>query len=164
MSAVDIVLILCFLPALVQGITKGFVAQVAAIVSIILGVWLTFRFSGLVSAWLSPYLQVSPQVLRVIAFILILVAVILVLNLIATLVRGLLKLVMLSWADKLLGMAFAFLKAALLTGLVIILFNTVNSRFALVDEGFLSDSVLYGPLKNFAYSVFPYFKDLLMMK
>ena len=161
MSAVDIVLILCFLPALVQGITKGFVAQVAAIVSIILGVWLSFRFSGLVSAWLSPYLQVSPQVLRVIAFILILVAVILVLNLIATLVRGLLKLVMLSWADKLLGVAFAFLKAALLTGLVIILFNT---RFALVDEGFLSDSVLYGPLKNFAYSVFPYFKDLLMMK
>lgn len=164
MSTVDIILILCFLPAMLEGITKGVVAQVTAIFSIILGVWLSFRFSAAVSAWLCRYMEVSPQLMQILSFILIMMVVSLALYAVSKLIQGILKLVMLSWLDKLLGVIFSFLKACLIVGLLIMLFNTLNSGLGLVDESVLDNSILYGPLKNFAYTVFPYFKDLLFMQ
>lgn len=147
-----------------EGITKGVVAQVAAIFSLILGVWISFRYSVTVSAWLGQYMEVSPQLMQIIAFIMIMIVVSLALYAVSALIQSMLKLVMLSWLDKLLGVVFSFLKACLLVGLLIMLFNTLNSGLGLVDESVLNNSFLYGPLKNFAYSVFPYFKDLLFMQ
>lgn len=161
MSPVDIVLILCFLPSIKTGLTRGFVSQAAAIISLILGVWLSFRFSTAVSAWLGTYIEVSPQVLQVIAFVLIIILVILLLQLIAKIVSGILDLVLLGWADRLLGFVFALLKGALVIGVVIMLFNTINNLYTFVPEEVLGASVLYPPLKMFAYTVFPYFKELL---
>ena len=71
---------------------------------------------------------------------------------------------MLGWLNKLLGIAFAFLKTALIVGLVIMLFNSLNDNFHLIQEETLAESVLYGPLKNLAYTVFPYLKEMLFWK
>ena len=68
---------------------------------------------------------------------------------------------MLGWLDKLLGAVFAVLKASLVLGILIILFNTLNSAFNIVPESATDGSVLYGTLKRISYTVFPYFKELL---
>lgn len=161
MQTVDIILLLCFVPAIVQGIRKGFIHQAAGLLSVILGIWMSFRFSGPVCTWLQPYLSVSEQVLHVIAFVLILVLVVIVLSLIAKLLESLVKTVMMGWLDKLLGLVFSLLKAGLVIGLLLMLFNTLNLRLHLVSEEVLEQSVLYGPLKEAAYTVFPFLKDLL---
>ena len=57
---------------------------------------------------------------------------------------------------------FAFLKCAIILGLVILAFNALNTTFGLVPEKTLADSAFYYPLKNMAYSVFPYLKGLIM--
>ncbi len=49
MNILDIIILTCFVAAIVQGLRKGFVAQVIAIISIIVGVWLSFRFSTMAS-------------------------------------------------------------------------------------------------------------------
>lgn len=161
MNALDLILIICFLPFFVHGIMKGFIAQVTAIVSIILGVWLSFKFSDKVCQWLLPYLDVSDKVLHVISFILIMVAVVAGLYLVCRFAQGLFKIVMLGWLDKLLGVVFSLVKGMLLVGVLIILFNTLNTSFHFISEEKLSESVLYTPLKDIAYAVFPYFKELL---
>lgn len=53
------------------------------------------------------------------------------------------------------------LKATLIIGILIILFNTLNTSFRIVDEAVMEKSVLYSPIKRIAYEVFPYFKELL---
>ena len=114
MNIVDIILLICFIPAVVQGFRKGFISQVIAIISIIAGVWLSFRFTSDASVWLAQYIQVSEQMLKVISFAIIFTAVIVVLALLGRLLEGAVKLVMLEWINRLLGVAFSLLKAGLL--------------------------------------------------
>ena len=141
MNIIDIILLVCFVPALIQGITKGFIPQAVALLSIILGAWL-----------------------RAAAFAVILVAVSLVLNLLGKGLEKVLKVAMLGWADKLLGAVLSFLKAFLVVGLLVIVFDALNSKFSLVPQQTIDESVLYGPLKDAVDLVFPYLKEIVMHK
>ena len=161
MNTVDIILLICFIPALVQGFRKGFISQIIAIISIILGVWLSFRFASEVSVWLAQYITGSEQILKITAFALILTAVIIGLALLGKLLESTFELVMLGWLNKLLGAAFSLVKAGLLIGLAIMVFCSLNNTFSLVSEEVLKESVLFPPLKDLAYTVFPYLKELL---
>ena len=161
MNIVDIILLICFIPALIQGFRKGFISQVIAIISIILGVWLSFRFSSSVSVWLAQYIQWSEQIMKLISFALILIAVIAGLTVLGRLIEGTFKLVMLGWLNRLLGVAFSLLKAGLVVGLAIMAFCSLNNTFGLVSEDTLNQSVLFPPLKDLAYTVFPYLKELI---
>lgn len=161
MNTVDIILLICFIPALIQGFRKGFISQIIAIISIILGAWLSFRFASEVSVWLAQYITGSEQILKIIAFALILTAVIIGLTLLGKLLESTFELVMLGWLNKLLGAAFSLVKAGLLIGLAIMVFCSLNNTFSLVSEEVLKESVLFPPLKDLAYTVFPYLKELL---
>lgn len=161
MNIVDIILLICFVPALVQGLRKGFISQVIAIISIIAGVWVSARFTASASTWLAQYIEGSEQVLKVISFALIFIAVIAVLAILGRLLEGTVKLIMLGWLNRLLGMVLSLVKAGLIVGLVIMAFCSLNNTFSLVSEEVLNESVLFPPIKNMAYTVFPYLKELL---
>ena len=162
MSTPDIIILLCFLPALIRGVMKGFIEQAVALVSLVLGAWLAFKFSTVVGEWLQPFFKVSETVMHVISFAVIMIAVVLVLFVIGKLLTGISKIVMLGWLDRLLGLVFALLIAGLLVGIGIILFDTLNAKFELVDNAVLDEAVLYSPLRDIAYTVFPYLKELLL--
>ena len=162
MSTPDIIILLCFLPAVISGLMKGFIQQVVALVSLLLGAWLAFKFSNVVGEWLQPYFNVSETVMHVISFAVIMVAVVLVLFVLGKILTGVTKLVMLGWLDRLLGLVFALLLAGLLIGIGIVLFDTVKVKFDLVYEAVLEESVLYAPIRDIAYTVFPYLKELLL--
>lgn len=161
MSILDIILLICFIPAVVQGFRKGFISQVIAIVSIIAGTWLSFRFASAVSVWIAGYIQTSEQVLKVVSFALIFFAVIALLALVGKFIEGTFKLIMLGWLNRLLGVLFSLLKTGLIVGLVIMAFCSLNSTFGFVSEETLNGSVLFPPLRDLAYTVFPYLKELL---
>lgn len=161
MCTLDIILSICLAASVIQGLVKGFTDQIIALVSIILGTWAAFKFSDLVCRWAGPYLHMSGQVLHVTVFILMIIAVIVVMHLLGKVIKASIKFVMLGWLDRLLGAVFALLKATLIIGILIILFNTLNTSFHIVDEAVMDKSVLYSPIKRIAYGVFPYFKELL---
>ena len=161
MNTLDIILLICFIPAIFQGLKKGFISQVVSIVSIFAGLWAAGEFSAPVSTWLGQYITVPEQTMKIIAFAVVLIAAFVVLGLVGRLIEGLFKLVMLGWLNKLLGVAFALLKNALIIGLLIIVFNSLNESFNLVQEPALNESVLYPHFKKIAFDVFPYIKDLL---
>lgn len=161
MSTPDIIILICFIPAIIRGLQKGFIEQVVALVSIVLGAWLAFNFSSRISEWLQPYLELSGTVLNVISFAIIVLVVVLILFILGRMLTKIVKLVLLGWLDKLLGLVFSLLKAALLIGLVIILFDTLNLKFEFVSQDILDEAVLYNPIKDLGYTIFPYLKSLL---
>lgn len=163
MNILDIILLVCFVPAIFQGIRKGFIAQAVSIISIVLGIWASARFANIVSSWIAQYITASEQVLKVVAFALILVLVFLALAALGKMLEGMFKLVMLGWLNKLLGVIFALLKTGLIVGLVIVAFSSLNDNFRFVQESVLNESVLYPPLKKLAFEVFPYLKDMLTL-
>ena len=161
MNVLDIILLICFIPAVIQGIRNGFIAQVISIAALILGVWASARFTPEVSTWLAQYITVSDQVMKVISFTAILLMSFLVLALIGKFLEATFKLVMLRWMNSLLGAVFSLIKAGLVIGLVIMAFCSLNNTFNFVSEEVLNESVLFPPLKKMAYTVFPYLKELL---
>lgn len=162
MSTIDIIILICFVPGIVRGIQKGFISQVVSLLSVILGVWLAFHFSEIVCEWLKNYMpNMSATILNVVAFVLILALVALLLHLVGKLLQGVFKKVDLGWLNWMLGLVFSLLRAALVIGMVIILFDTLNLKFEFVNAEKLDASVLYAPLRDAAYKVFPYLKALL---
>lgn len=164
MNIIDIIIICCCVPAVIHGLSKGFVSQAFSLVALILGVWLSFKFSNAVGEWLVTYIDLPSTVIHVIAFALIMLVVMLITHLAGKAVEGVLKVVMLGWLNKLLGIVFALLKAVLIIGLVIILFEAINNTFPIVPSKTMEESIFYGPVKDLANLIFPYLKELIFKK
>ena len=165
MYILDIIILVCFVPAAIRGISKGFIAQAAALLAIVAGVCVSFHFSDLICTWVKekvPQLaELSPTILQIASFVLILALVIVLFTLVGRAISGALKLAMLGWLDKTLGLLLALATAFLILGTLAVCFDSINHYFELVSEETLSQSVLYGPLKDTAYKVFPFLKALL---
>ena len=69
------------------------------------------------------------------------------------------ELAMLGWLDKTLGLVFALAVNALVIGVFIVLFDTINAKFALVKPEVLDASIVYSSLRDLSYLVFPYLKS-----
>ena len=164
MNFLAMTILLCCFPAIFRGLSKGFIAQMAALVALVLGAWMSFHFSSTVVEWIRPAMDVSPVILQVIAFTLILMAVFLALTLAGKALEGLVKVVMLGWLNKLLGVAFSLLKVILAIGLVILLIDTVTHALEIDCSKTTAESLLYNPVKSFADVFFPYIKELIFNK
>ena len=161
MNILDIILLICFVPAIIQGLRKGFISQAISLISIVLGVWASSRFSAIISEWIAQYMSASDQVLKIISFTLILIAVFIILGLIGKLLEGIFKLVTLGWVNRVLGLVFALAKAFIIVGILIMVFNSLNDTFELVKPSVMKDSVLYPYINQATNEIFPYIKDLL---
>ena len=164
MSIIDIIIIICCVPAVIHGLSKGFVSQAFSLVALILGAWLSFKFSVPLGDYLQSYTEVSPTILHVSAFAIILLIVMIITHLVGKGVEKVLKVVMLGWLNKLLGVVFALIKVFLIIGLVIILFDAINSNIPFVSPEKLDESIFYNPVKELADIVFPYLKGLIFKK
>lgn len=161
MGVLDIILLVCLVPSVVLGLMKGLIQQVAGICSVVIGAWLACRYSSEVSLWLAPYLNASPKVLNIICFISVLALSMLLLSMIGRLLTRIISAATLGLLNRVLGALLGFFKAALVLGIVISMFETVNSMTGLIDASATEDSVIYGAIKGFAGKVFPYLKTLI---
>ena len=88
----------------------------------------------------------------------------LLMGLIGKLIEKAVKIVMLGWLNKLLGVVFALFKAVLVIGLVIILLDAIYNLIPFFSSDTLKESILYRPIKDIANIVFPYLKELIFNK
>ena len=161
MAILDIILLLCFIPAIVTGISKGFVTQVINFVAILAAAWAAFKFSSVLGTWLAQYITLDATVLKVISFVLIAIVVALLLHLVAAIITKTLKTLQLGFINRLLGLVFGVLKVALILGLLILLFESLNSTLHLVKPEVTENAVVYNALKNAANAIFPILKSFV---
>ena len=162
MNALDLIILLCCIAAAVNGAFKGLVQQLASLVGIVIGVWLSFRLATPAGAWLAGVTDLKDgTVARVIAFAVIFLLVTVGVLLLGKLLGKLLRIATLGWVDRILGAFFALCTAALVLGGAIVAFDSLNNAFSLVSKEILNASMLYGPLKDFTYFAFPFLKEFL---
>lgn len=161
MLAIDLLLLACFIPAIIKGVSKGLVKQIVSLLSIFVGAWCAFRFSSIFTEWLGNYIQADAQIMNIVSFSVIVIAVILVLSLLGNLITKVVNLTILGSLNKVLGFLFAILETAMILGLLILVFEAVNDKFDIVGEEVLKGSKVYVLLRDFASFVFPYLKKLV---
>ena len=82
-------------------------------------------------------------------------------GLLGSLLTRLLKIVFLGWINGLLGLVIGVFKVALVLGLLIMLFESVNATAHIVDLSSLDNATIYHALKDLAGDIFPYIKSFV---
>jgi len=157
----DIVILLCFVPAIFGGLIKGFVRQAAGLAALLLGIWAGYHFSELVSAKLCTWIDTSPQWLSIISFAAIFIVVLLLVTLVGRLSEKAIQLVLLGWLDKLLGLVFAIVKTAFILSIIIYILVSLDSLIPFLPHETLEHSRIYSFIASIAPKFFPYIKNII---
>ena len=160
MTIVDIILLVCFVPGIIRGISKGFMVQACNLVGFVASVWCAWRFAVMLGAYLAPHFNLSPALTNTIAFAIILLIIAILFSLLGKLLRKLMKVIMLGWLDKLLGVLLALLVTLAILGVVILIFNSLDTHWHIIKSDILEKSAVYQGIKDIALAVFPYLKQL----
>lgn len=161
LNTADIIILICLIPALFAGFMKGFVRQAAAVLALVLGVWAGYHFSDFVSNKLLSWIKAEQNILDIISFAIIFIGILILVNLAGRAMESVIKLVLLGWVDKILGIIFALLKYAFVLSIVAYLLESFDELFQFLPKETLEGSVLYGYLSKIAPVVFPYLKNLV---
>jgi len=160
MGTLDLIILVCFLPAIFIGLKDGFIKQLVALAAIILGIYLSMRFSDAVAARIAEKVSWEPFWIKAISFVAIFIVVALVLNLLGKLLEKVFKIAMLGWLNRLLGLALALVAGALIIGTLIYMVNSANGLLNFIPEEKIEESRFYKPLLELVQQVFPYLKSL----
>jgi membrane protein required for colicin V production len=160
MGVIDIVIVCCFLPVLYFGIKNGLVKQLVAFAVIYFGITLSLRFATPVSEWITARLQISEFWAKTVSFIVIFFVVALVLGLLGNMLDKIIKISMLGWLNKLLGVAMTFCIFALLISVLVYFVDSANNLLDFIPKEKLEESRFYPVLLDLSKEVFPHFKEL----
>lgn len=161
MNVLDIVLIILFIPAIIRGISKGFIEQVIALASLFLSAWLAYLFANKVGTWLSAYIDgVSKEVLYIFAFIIIIILTVTLLNLLAKVLSKVVSTISLGWLNSILGLAVAVFNTALIIGLIFTAFSSFNDSTFHLGTEWMDSSVIYRWISDLTQTIFPYIENL----
>jgi len=120
MNWLDIVIIVVLALSVLSGLVRGFIRTVLGLAGLILGIYLAGRYYLAFGNWL-PIANTSTA--NIVAFAIILVAVIVLAAIIAFFLRRLVSMIMLGWADKLLGAVCGLILGCLMCGAVLALLS-----------------------------------------
>ena len=119
MNGFDLALLILVAVLVIVGLVKGLVRVLVGILALVTAFLVASRFHGPL-AERARGVDVSPEVLQLVAYLLLFVAVMLAGGVVAWLLRKLVKAAMLGWADRLAGAALG-LAAALFAAALIVL-------------------------------------------
>jgi len=164
MGIIDIVIICCFLPSLFLGAKNGFVKQVISLVILFLGIKLSIAFSTPVAGWLQSRITLQPVWISVISFASVFIIVAIFFAAVGKLLESVIKVTMLGWLNRLLGIVFSMLKVLLVLCLLAYFVNSANGLLGFLSEDQLAESNFFGPLLNLADKVFPALKSIIQQQ
>lgn len=160
MGIIDIILVCLFLPALYFGIKNGFVKQAVSALVIYFGITLSLKFSNAVATWISGFATIPEFWLKVISFIVIFFAVAMVLNLFSKLLEKIIKITLLGWLNRLLGVVAAICIFGFILSLLIFFIDSANELTGFIPKEKIAESNIYPFLLKCSKTIFPYLKQL----
>ena len=150
----DIVFIGALITACVYGYTKGFVRQLLGLVGIVAGTYCAYKLAEVFTAWWHTQFDVDPDVMKIIVFIILAIIIYLLVLRVAVLLNKLLKMAMLGWLNRLLGMIFGAAKIILIFSALAYAINALNFTDKMVG------SKTFTYLISLANYLFPYINFL----
>lgn len=132
----------------IRGCWIGFSRSAASLLGVLLGFWTGMTYLSFLSGKLAPFIR--EEIVRSFAsFLLIFFLVYLAFTIIGIVIKGLLKTLHLTWADRAMGAFIGLIKGLVLTGAIIFLLTV----FLPPQSHILTDSVLYPKLSQISQAL-----------
>lgn len=143
MSTIDIIILACFLPALYFGIKNGLVKQLISLCVVFFGIKLSILFSQPVAVWLTEKVGITEVWSKSASFLVIFLAVAVVLSLVGRLIEKIIKISLLEWLNKLLGVVLSIAICGLVVAIAIHLVDRANDVMHFISDDKLAESKLW---------------------
>ena len=154
MNGLDIAILILFAIGVFRGLFKGLVLEVAGLIALVLGILGAFRFSNLMSAFLTQWVDWNPKWIQTISFILLFILIVYAISLLAKMLTKALNLVALGGLNKLLGAAVGGLKFILLLAAFVLLFENISEYITFFSLEIIETSTFYPMLLKIGSLVF----------
>ncbi|QRN03765.1 CvpA family protein [Legionella sp. MW5194] len=152
---VDLVILSIIGLSVITGLFRGFIKELIALVVWILALWLAYNYTDVVGPWFQPYIQ-DPTARKGAGFVVILLSTLLVGAIVNAILGFILKRTGLSGTDRLLGMAFGFVRGVFIVSLIMLVIQMTS----MPHEEYSKNSRLYAkfnPIVQWLYSMLPDF-------
>jgi membrane protein required for colicin V production len=115
----DILFLIILVASVLEGLKQGLARTGLGLVAFIVGLFCALWFYGAAAAYLKPHL--SDRAANIVGFLVIFIGIVVLGGLLGALIAKLLKVVHLSWLDRLLGGAFGVVRGALSCAVIVLL-------------------------------------------
>jgi membrane protein required for colicin V production len=139
MNWIDIIFIipLCWLGFV--GIRKGFIMEVASLLSIIAGIYIAYNFSEHVCKWLNLEGHGSGAIAFIITFLVVLVGIFFLGKAISFAAKKL----SLSFFNRVLGLVFGLLKALIFCGIIVYMITSLDPLCKFISAPLRDESLFF---------------------
>lgn len=158
MTGIDIILGGLLLYGIVKGLWKGLFAELASLLSLLAGIYVAVKFSGLVGKMLEGHVD-NPKYISIVAFTITFIAVVVGIVLLAKVFTKLADFSGLGLVNRLLGGFFGLLKMILILSVSLNFFMKLNSSNVLAEKKTLDDSLFFYPILKVSNTIFPVLEE-----
>ncbi|MCL2416766.1 MAG: CvpA family protein [Bacteroidales bacterium] len=151
MTLIDIFLLVPLLWFGFKGAKNGAVMEFIQLAAIVLGVLVASRFSH----FLGDFFNLQSEYAGILYFAITFIVVVGMLFLAGYIITTFIKLIMLGWLNRLLGVVFALAKTILILSVLIFYFNKIDSEEVIFSEENRNESLLFRPIEKIAPMVMP---------
>lgn len=156
MNYIDIVLVLLLVFSAISGFKNGLIAEIASLAALVLGIWGAIHFSDVTSEFLIENLNLKTDHLNIISFVVTFVVIVILVHIVGNVISKLVETVMLGFVNKLAGLVFGILRAALILSIVLLIFDKIDKDVKILPEKAKAESRMYEPIRDLAPSIFPF--------
>lgn len=121
-----------------KGLKNGLIRELASMVALVLGVWVTFHFSDFVAARLGDTMAV-----KAVAFVLTFFGVLVAVHFAGILVEKVIKLVIPAWVNHFAGLLFGVAKTIVVISVILYFINSIDFKEMLIKADVKEQSLLY---------------------
>ena len=156
MNYIDIVLGILLVLSAVSGFRKGLVVELASLAALILGIWGAMKFSYITSEFLVENFDWKWDHLNIVSFVITFVVIVILVHIVGSTVNKMVETVMLGFVNKLAGLVFGLLKAAIILSIILVVFDKIDEDMELLSSETKAESRMYEPIRNLAPTIFPF--------
>jgi membrane protein required for colicin V production len=146
--------------ALFKGIQNGLFAELASLVSLVIGIYIAVKFSAIMASLISSIVHWNPYTIKTVAFVLTFIVVVVGIYMLSKFFTGLADFAYLGWINKVGGGVFRVLKAILIISVFLTIFEKINYHNFLAKKETLDKSLFFNPIQKTADFLFPSLEKL----
>jgi membrane protein required for colicin V production len=155
MNFIDVVLLIPIAWFAYKGFSKGFIIEVTSLLALLLGIYIANRLSHITAAYLINDLKFENEYIDIIAFTITFILVVIATMLLGKALTRLIRVIQLSFLNKIAGAAFSTLKIVFIMSVIIMIFVNFQIENVILKDEQINSSVLYKPVKSVAPAFFP---------
>lgn len=154
MNYIDIIILLFLLFGAFRGFSKGLVIEVATLAGLILGVYISIRYSAYTEGILRDFMNITSEYISYIALAVTFIVVVVGVYILGKLLTKLVDIISLGLVNKLLGTLFGVAKYFIIVCVLLMIVDALNEKFQFISEETIQKSLLFQPFLNFAEKIY----------